>query len=99
MPFWSRLFGDRPAKAQAADPAPAGAAEEYKGFRITPAPIREGGQYRVAARIEKDGRRHDLIRADTVAALDQATAISAAKARQVIDEQGDRIFGATPPQG
>lgn len=87
MPFWSRLFG-----SSAADPVPT-TGEEYKGFHITPAPIREGGQFRVAARIEKDGRRHDLIRADTVATHDEAMAISLAKSRQVIDEQGDSLFG------
>jgi hypothetical protein len=93
MPFWSRLFGSAPATD--APPEPQGG-EDYKGFRITPAPVREGGQYRVAARIEKvvDGetRRHDLVRADTMASLEDATAISMAKARQMIDEQGDRLF-------
>jgi hypothetical protein len=87
MPFWSRLFGTKPDT-----PAPA-QGEDYKGFHITPAPIREGGQFRVAARIEKDGRRHELIRADTMASQDEAVAISAAKARLVIDELGERLFG------
>ncbi|MCX7888711.1 MAG: HlyU family transcriptional regulator [Rhodobacteraceae bacterium] len=88
MPFWSRLFGS----STPSDTAPA-KGEEYKGFRITPTPIREGSHYRVAARIEKDGRTHELIRADTMASLEDATAISAAKARQMIDEQGERLFG------
>lgn len=90
MSLFSRLFGRK------SDPSspPAGAGrEEYKGFAITPSPIKEGGQYRVAARIEKDGRGHDLIRADSMASLDDATAMSLSKARQVIDEQGDRLFG------
>lgn len=87
MPFWSRLFGAKE------EPAPAVKAEEYKGFHITPAPGREGGQFRVGAVIEKDGKRHTLIRADTMASLDDCTAISLAKARQMIDEQGDRLFG------
>ena len=87
MPFWSRLFG-----SSSPDPAPA-KGEEYKGFRITPTPIREGGQYRVSARIEKGERTHTLIRADTMASPDEATAISLAKARQVIDERGDKLFG------
>jgi hypothetical protein len=86
MPFWSRLFG-----AKSETPAPA-QGEEYKGFRITPAPTREGGQFRVGARIEKDGKSHTLIRADTMASQDEAVAISLAKARQVIDEQGERLF-------
>jgi hypothetical protein len=88
MPFWSRLFGS----PSSAGPA-AALGESYKGFQITATPIREGGQFRVAARIEKDGRRHELVRADTMASLDEATAISLSKARQIIDEQGDRLFG------
>ena len=92
MPFWSRLFGGTPAEEPAS-----GASEEHKGFRITPKPIREGGQYRIAARIEKEvggvPRVHELVRADTVSSLDEAKALSVAKARQVIDEQGDRLFG------
>lgn len=88
MPFWSRLFGQKPDT-----PSPSAKSEEYKGFTITPAPTREGGQFRVGAVIEKGGRRHNLIRADTMASQDEAAAISLAKARQVIDEQGDRVFG------
>jgi hypothetical protein len=88
MPLWSRLFGSSTRR----EPEPA-KGEDYRGFRITPEPVREGGQYRVAARIEKDGRRHDLVRADTMASLEACTALSAAKARQVIDEQGERLFG------
>lgn len=88
MPFWSRLFGSATPSA----PAP-GPAEEYKGFRITPVPIPEGGQYRVAATVEKGGRRHDLIRADTMASRDEAVAVSLAKAKQAIDGLGEGIFG------
>lgn len=89
MPFWSRLFG-----AKSDEPAPAEVpGEDYKGFRITPTPIREGGQFRVSARIEKDGRRHDLVRADTTGSEDEATTVSLRKARQVIDERGEGLFG------
>jgi len=89
MSLLSRLFGGKPKTETAA----AETAEDHKGFRITPKPIREGGQYRVAARIEKDGRTHELVRADTMASLDEATAISLSKAKQMIDEQGERLFG------
>lgn len=92
MPIWSRLFGGKQAREPASAPS-----EEHKGFRITPKPIREGSHYRIAARIEKDvagvPRVHDLVRADTVANPDEARALSLAKARQVIDEQGERLFG------
>jgi hypothetical protein len=90
MSLLARLFGRKPGPDT---PAPEPAGEEYKGFRITPAPVRESGQYRVAARIEKDGRSHQLIRADTMASLEDATAISLAKARQMIDQMGERLFG------
>jgi hypothetical protein len=91
MAWFTRLFGGK-AEAEAA-PAQAAATEEYKGFLVTPTPIREGGQFRIAARIEKDGRRHELIRADTTGSLEDATALSMNKARQIIDEQGERLFG------
>lgn len=91
MPFWSRLFGGTPAAASAPP------VEEHKGFRITPKPVPEGGQHRVAARIEKEVggvlRVHELVRADRLASLDEARALSLAKARQMIDEQGERLFG------
>ena len=91
MPFWSRFFGGPHAKEPASPPS-----EEHKGFRITPKPIPEGGQYRIAARIEKEvagvPRAYDLVRADTVANPDEARALSLAKARQVIDEQGEQLF-------
>jgi len=94
MSLLSRLFGG---KSGGDTPPPAQPAEEYKGCRITATPIKEGGQFRISARIEKDvdGQtlRHDLIRADTVGTLEEATSISLSKARQVIDQLGDRVFG------
>jgi hypothetical protein len=92
MSLLSRLFGKKPDA-----PEKPGSAEDYKDFRITPKPIREGGQYRVAARIEKvvngTAKTHELIRSDTMASLDEATTFSLAKSRQMIDEQGDKLFG------
>ncbi|TNC59326.1 HlyU family transcriptional regulator [Rubellimicrobium roseum] len=91
MPLWSRFFGRKQAKEPASAPS-----EEHKGFHITPKPIREGSHYRIAARIEKEvagvRRIYDLVRADTVATPEEARALSLAKARQVIDEQGERLF-------
>lgn len=99
MSLLSRLFGGKSGAGSGSGSeaaAPSGKSEDYKGYAITPAPIKTGGQYRVAARIEKtvDGslRSHQLTRADTMGSFDDATAISLSKARQVIDEQGDRIF-------
>lgn len=94
MSFLKRLFGlgsaDQPA-------APAAEAVEYKGFRIQPAPFKEGGQFQTCALIAKevDGvtKEHRLIRADRFASIDDARDVSLRKARQMIDEQGERLFG------
>lgn len=87
MSILSRLFGGGGGAAkEAATP------EEYDGFAITPEPIREGSNYRVAALIEKDGKTHNLVRADTMTDRDEAVRISLLKARQMIDEQGDALF-------
>ena len=85
--FFSSLFGRK-------DPETGGTgAETHEGFTITPAPVRDGGAWRIAAVVEKDGRTHKLIRADTLTDRDEAARAAIAKARQAIDEQGDRIFG------
>jgi len=90
MSLLKRLFGGGGAARNKAEPV------DYEGFRITPDPSQEPGGYRIGARIEKgvDGetRTHQMIRADVCSALDEATALSLAKARQVIDEQGEHIF-------
>jgi hypothetical protein len=90
MSLLSKLFGSRPKTDPAAAKHPS---EDYNGFSITPTPIKDGPRFRLSARIEKDGRSHTLIRADTID--DEATAIAAsiAKAKRMIDEQGERVFG------
>lgn len=91
--FLSRLFGGKGKDGATGEPE---ASEDYKGFTVIPTPRPEGGQFRVSARIEKvvNGapQRHDLIRADLVSSRDEAAAISTSKARQLIDERGDRLF-------
>ncbi len=87
MSLLKKLFGTGDAKAPEAEPT------EYKGFQITPRPAREGSQFRIGALIEKDGKSHHLIRADLLQDIATASDASIGKARQMIDEQGDRIFG------
>lgn len=67
--------------------------ETYKDFAITPNPANEGGRYRIGALIEKYGKSHQLIRADTLDDLESAMTASVNKAKQMIDEQGERLFG------
>ena len=86
------LFGVR----AAGNASPAGSAVDYKGYRIIPSPHKDGGQFRVAGTIEKDTdkgvQRHDFVRADTHGSWEDAVAFTTAKAKQIIDLQGDRIF-------
>ena len=88
MSLFSKLFGGGAPKGPVA--------EDYNGFSIFAEPMKDGSKYRIAARIEKsiDGelKTHQLIRADTLESLEAAVAASRAKAQQVIDEQGDRLF-------
>jgi hypothetical protein len=93
MSILSRLFGGKGGGAAAPGPEPI----EHKGFQITPEPIREGKTYRISARITKeiDGevKEHHLIRADTLEGADAAADASVAKAKQMIDQMGDNVFG------
>ena len=79
-------------------PAEASIAQTYEGMRVFPEPIQEGSVYRLCARIEMDVeggdvKEHLVIRADTFNNRDEAVAASTAKAKQMIDEQGPRLFG------
>ena len=84
MSLFSKLFG----KSEPDAPA----SEEYKGFAITPQPMKEGAQYRLSAVIEKDGKSHAVIRADMFTSEETANSVAIAKAKQLIDEQGDALF-------
>jgi hypothetical protein len=72
-------------------------AVEYKGYRIRPAPYLNNGQYQTAGVIQKDAtdgvKEHRFIRAETHASKDDAAAFAITKAKQIIDQQGDRVFG------
>ena len=85
MSLLSKLFGGG---ASAPEPT----AENYKDFAITPKPQKEGSRWRVGALIEKDGKSHHLIRADVLEDRDAADVASIGKAKQMIDEQGERLF-------
>jgi hypothetical protein len=92
MSLLSRLFGGGGGPAKPRHPS-----ETHKGFTITPDPQREGSRFRVRAHVSKEiegeTRTHTLIRADTLEDEETAVATSVNKARQLIDEQGDRLFG------
>ncbi len=92
MSFLKKLFGggDGSAGAPSVDPV------EYEGYAIYPEPIKEGSVFRISARIEKtiDGahKTQTLVRADTVNSVEAANDMSVNKAKQVINERGDKLF-------
>ena len=93
--FIKRLFGG--GDDAGGRPPAAEAGEDYNGFTIIADPLRQGGQFVTAGRIVKEdatGRKeHRFVRADTHASLDEAKSFTVQKARRLIDEQGDGLFG------
>jgi hypothetical protein len=72
-------------------------AVDYEGYRIRPAPYEANGGYQTAGVIEKDSpdgvKEHRFVRAETHPSRDAAVAFSIAKGKQIVDQQGDRVFG------
>ncbi len=93
MSLLSALFGRLAAAKTEKVPEPV----EYKGFIIRAAPYKNDGQYQTAGTIEREingvRREHRFIRADAYASYDDAVNFTLGKARQIIDLQGERIFG------
>ncbi|MEO9825675.1 MAG: HlyU family transcriptional regulator [Paracoccaceae bacterium] len=89
MSLLSKLFGGGGSKPEAKP-------EEYEGFHITAQPVAEGPRYRIGALIEKEVegemKTHTLIRADTLDDLQSAKDASVGKAKQLIDQMGERLF-------
>lgn len=91
--FFKKLRGDSTSSndVREGDPTP------YNGYTITPVPSQQSGQYLAAGRISKafpDGERaKSFIRADAHSSWDDACATAVNKAKRIIDEQGDQLFG------
>ena len=93
--FFSKLFGRGGGSA-----TPAKVAEEteaYNDLLLVAAPLQEGGQYRLAGRIEKrDGDRvlvRSFIRADLFSSRDDTVSSTFRKAKQIVDQHGASLFG------
>jgi len=91
--LWTRLFG---ARESGGGEEPSGAVAEHNGFRIEAVPYAEGGQYQTAGVIRKDMpdgvREYRFVRAEKHGSREEAVAFSLAKGRQIVDEQGERLF-------
>lgn len=97
MSFWKSLFGGGE-KAEAGPPP----GEEYNGFTIRPTPMQVGSEFQLAGTIEKtiDGelKSYKFVRADRMSSRDEAASLALAKGRQIIDEQGDKMFAQSWPK-
>jgi hypothetical protein len=93
MSFLSALFGGHRAAAAEKPAEPV----EYKGFVIRAAPFKNEGQYQTAGAIEREIagvlEEHRFVRADAFATYEDAVTFTLGKARQMIDLQGERLFG------
>ena len=93
--FLSRLmsmFGGGSAETARKEAEP----REYEGFRIYATPIREGAQFRLAGRIEKDfdgeTRVRNFIRADIFTSEADALEFTFRKAEQIIGQSRGAIL-------
>lgn len=91
MSFFKSLFG----KGQGKAPKP-GKQAEHKGYIVEATPYKEGGQYQLSGVISKEingvRKEYRFVRADRFASEDEAADFALVKGRQIIDEQGERIF-------
>jgi hypothetical protein len=86
-----------------ADKAPAApaASQSYNDCQIFAVPQREGSQFRLAGRIEKQVNGETLvrtfIRADVFSSVDDAVETTFRKAQQIIDQHGTSLFADGEP--
>jgi hypothetical protein len=99
MSLFKSLFGRRSPSDEGTPPAAGKSVKqiEYGDFVIHAAPFRAAGQFQTAGFIEKTiagtRKEHRFIRADRFGSLDEAADFALGKGRQIVDEQGDRMFG------
>ncbi|MEM6616713.1 MAG: HlyU family transcriptional regulator [Pseudomonadota bacterium] len=92
MSFLKKLFGGG-GDSGGGKPA---AETTYEGFAITAIPQSDSGQFRLSGTITKEVngemKEHRLIRADLFPSADECAEATIRKAKQVIDEQGEKLF-------
>lgn len=96
MSFFKKLFGGGGEESSASEAKVAGEAE-HRGFAIKATPFKSDGQYQTCGVISKEingeVKEHRFIRADRFSGLDDVVQLTLSKGRQIIDEQGERLFG------
>ncbi|MFN3891370.1 MAG: HlyU family transcriptional regulator [Beijerinckiaceae bacterium] len=93
MSFLKKLFGG----GRPQDPAEAsGASETHNGFTIVATPYETNGRWQLCGIISREAngvlQEHRFVRADNFGTRAEAEEMTLFKARQIIDQMGDRIF-------
>jgi len=101
MSFWKKIFGgSADAGSTSTEPAVLGE-ESYKGFTIKAITMPVGSEFQLAGLIEKtingEPRSYRFVRADRFSSRDDVVSFALAKGRQLVDEQGDGVFGQSWP--
>ena len=96
LKFLRSLGGSGSAKEVAPQPADP---VDYEGYVIVATPRQVSGGWSTEGTISRAGagdgeRRCEFVRADTLPSREDAVTFTVRKARQIIDEQGERIFDA-----
>jgi hypothetical protein len=94
MSFLKKLFGGGSSSAPDTTPA---ATETHNGFTLHATPYQEQGQWQMCGVIEKEiageMKTHRFVRADRFASKEDAAQFTLSKARQIVDQMGDKLFG------
>jgi hypothetical protein len=98
MSFLKKLFGGGASpEADGEAPEIAGKEIEHNGFTVRATPYKAEGQFQccgvVAKEIDGVVKEHKFIRADRFSSVDDAADFALRKGRQLVEEQGERIFG------
>ncbi|MGL5114517.1 MAG: HlyU family transcriptional regulator [Beijerinckiaceae bacterium] len=95
MSFLKRLFGG----STSAPPAAVPPSETHAGFTLRATPYQENGQWQMCGVIEKEVggemKSHRFVRADRFASKEEAEQFTLSKARQIVDQNGDRLFAGS----
>ncbi|MBB3945865.1 hypothetical protein GGQ73_001800 [Rhizobium skierniewicense] len=96
--FFSKLFsafGSSPSDDAQKKTEPS-EGHPYKDFIICATPMKEGGQFRLAGRIEKtvgdETLVHEFVRADVFTSHQDAVDFAVRKAQLIIDQSGATLF-------
>ena len=92
MSFLKRLFGGDDANAPAAPMKQV----EHEGFVIRATPYKEGTEFQtcgvVSKEIDGETKEHRFVRAERFPTLEGAAEHSITKGKQIVDQQGERVF-------